>query len=115
MEKEYNYDRVKVLYMIHDAYHDMLIVETLTRGNRGTKAGFEQEGYWITHHDDVRIFMYYTYYFLNVLDVIAPTKLQQDWSNNKDAERKLKRYGYFFTTCIVYNLRFYQQKGPLLI
>ena len=54
MEREYNYDRIKVLYMIHDAYHDMLIVETLTRGNRGTKVGFEQEGYWITHHDDVR-------------------------------------------------------------
>jgi len=53
MEKEYNYDRIKVLYMIHDTYHDMLIVETLTRGNRGTKVGFEQEGYWIAHHDDI--------------------------------------------------------------
>ncbi|XP_076808252.1 zinc finger MYND domain-containing protein 11-like isoform X2 [Clavelina lepadiformis] len=47
LEREYGHEPKQTLYYIHDAVMDGLVIETLTVGCKGSKAGVEQEGYWI--------------------------------------------------------------------
>lgn len=47
MQKEYGYSHKQILHHIHRAVKDNMIVETISMGCKGSKAGIEQEGYWI--------------------------------------------------------------------
>nr|CAB3267961.1 zinc finger MYND domain-containing protein 11 [Phallusia mammillata] len=47
MEREFNCPPKECLQYLHQVVTDSLIVETVTVGCKGSKAGIEQEGYWI--------------------------------------------------------------------
>ena len=55
MEREFNLKPTDSLKSLHNAVVDGLIVETITIGCKGSKAGVEQEGYWIPDREQVKL------------------------------------------------------------
>lgn len=53
MEREFGSKPVDTLQNLHNAVIDGLVIETITVGCKGTKAGVEQEGYWIPDKEQV--------------------------------------------------------------
>lgn len=53
MEREFSSNPVDTLQNLHNAVIDGLVIETITVGCKGTKAGVEQEGYWIPDKEQV--------------------------------------------------------------
>jgi len=55
MEREFNLKPIDSLKRLHSAVVDGLVIETITIGCKGSKAGVEQEGYWIPDKEQVPV------------------------------------------------------------
>ena len=53
MEREFTLKPIDSLKSLHNAVVDGLVIETITVGCKGSKAGVEQEGYWIPDKEQV--------------------------------------------------------------
>ena len=58
MEREFDFKPVDALQNLHKAVMDGLVIETITVGCKGSKAGVEQEGYWIPDKEQVLCFKF---------------------------------------------------------